>query len=191
MQDLKFVLSPYVCMQAIPNPSPYGFFLYRGPKYVGSQVCTQSLCMYVGYTKSFSVRFFRTIKLLCMQVDQNIQNVNILIELAEDFFFLEICSPRMERYTLFLGETPPFPPPKKTAFFSRKSVARGWSVTPFLGGKCPLSSKKNKPASAAKPISACLYKNLTLMLYNLINHQTKKILGHLQPADGALHPFLG
>ncbi len=29
-------------------------------------------------------------------MDQNIQNVNILIELAEDFFFLEICSPWME-----------------------------------------------------------------------------------------------
>ncbi len=86
MYDLKFVPSPYVCMWAIPNPSPYGFFLYRGPKYVGSQVCTQSLRMYVGYTESLSVRFFRTIKFLCMQVGQNIQNVNILIELAEDFF---------------------------------------------------------------------------------------------------------
>ena len=114
MYDLKFVLSPYVCMQAIPNPSPYGFFLYRGPKYVGSYVCTQSLRMYVGYTESFSVRFFRTIKFLCMQVDQNIHNVNILIELAEDFFFLEICSPWMElALHPFFGRNTPFPPPPK------------------------------------------------------------------------------
>ncbi len=77
----------------------------------------------------------------------------------------------MERYTLFLGETPPYlPPPQKNAFFSRKSVACGWSVTSFLGAKCTLPPPKNKPASAAKPISTCLYKTLTLMLYNLINH---------------------
>ncbi len=29
-----------------------------GPKYVGSSVCTESLCMFVGYTNSFSIRFF-------------------------------------------------------------------------------------------------------------------------------------
>ncbi len=29
-----------------------------GPKYVGSLVCTESLCIYVGYTNSFSIRFF-------------------------------------------------------------------------------------------------------------------------------------
>jgi hypothetical protein len=29
-----------------------------GPKYVGSLVCTESLRMYVGYTNSFSIRFF-------------------------------------------------------------------------------------------------------------------------------------
>jgi hypothetical protein len=29
-----------------------------GPKYVGSLVCTESLCMYVGYTNSFSIHFF-------------------------------------------------------------------------------------------------------------------------------------
>jgi hypothetical protein len=29
-----------------------------GPKYVGSSVCTESLRMYVGYTNSFSIRFF-------------------------------------------------------------------------------------------------------------------------------------
>ncbi len=29
-----------------------------GPKYVRSSVCTESLRMYVGYTNSFSVRFF-------------------------------------------------------------------------------------------------------------------------------------
>ncbi len=96
MYDLQFVLSPYVCMQAILNPSPYGFFLFRGPKYVGSQVCTLSLRMYVDYTKSFSIRFFCTIKFLCMQVDQNIHNLNILFELAEDlvdelFVYVHLC----------------------------------------------------------------------------------------------------
>ncbi len=84
MYDLKFVHSPYVFMQAIPNPSPYGFCLYGGPKYVGSQVCTQSLRMYVGYTESFSVCFFCTMKFLCMQVEQNIQNVNILLTCADN-----------------------------------------------------------------------------------------------------------
>ncbi len=29
-----------------------------GPKYVGSSVCTESLRMNVGYTNSFSIRFF-------------------------------------------------------------------------------------------------------------------------------------
>ena len=134
MYDLKFVLSPYVCMQAIPNPSPYGFFLYRGPKYVGSQVCTQSLRMYVGYTESFSVRFFRTIKFLCMQVDQNIQNVNILIELAEDFFsWKSVARGWSQRYTLFLGETPPFPPPKKKIpFFLRNPQPADGALHPLL-----------------------------------------------------------
>ncbi len=31
-----------------------------GPKYVGSLVCTESLCMNVGYTNSFSICFFVT-----------------------------------------------------------------------------------------------------------------------------------
>ncbi len=53
---------------------------------------------------------------------------------------------------------------------SQKSVARGWSVTPFFWAKCPLPPPQKKPALAAKPISACLYKTLTLLLYNLINH---------------------
>ncbi len=58
MYDLRFVLIPYVCMQDIPIPALYvvlyidsyihTFFLYGGPKYVGSQVCTESLRMYVG-----------------------------------------------------------------------------------------------------------------------------------------------
>ncbi len=39
----------------------------------------------------------------------------------------------------------------------------------FFWAKRPLSPPKKKPASAAKPISVCLYKTLTLMLYNLIN----------------------
>ncbi len=29
-----------------------------GPEYGGSLVCTESLCMSVGYTNSFSIRFF-------------------------------------------------------------------------------------------------------------------------------------
>jgi hypothetical protein len=37
-------------------------------------------------------------------------------------------------------------------------------------GETPPFPPQKKPASAAKPISACLYKTLTLMLYNLINH---------------------
>jgi hypothetical protein len=53
-------------------------------------------------------------------------------------FFSKIRSPQKKRYTLFLGQTPPFPPQKKSA-------------------------------SAAKPILACLYKTLTLMVFNLIN----------------------
>ena len=153
MYDLKFVLSPYVCMQAIANPSPYGFFLYRGPKYVGSQVCTQSLRMYVGYTESFSVRFFRTIKFLCMQVDQNIHNVNILIELAEDFFFLEICSPWMElALHPFLGETPPFPPPKKNClFFSEIRSPRMERYTLFWGKTPPFPPKKRNLPQQQSP----------------------------------------
>jgi hypothetical protein len=39
----------------------------------------------------------------------------------------------------------------------------------FFLGETPLSPPQKKPASAAKPISFCLYKTLTLMLYNLIN----------------------
>ncbi len=134
MYNLKFVLSPYVCMQAIPNPSPYGFFLHRGPKYVGSYICTQSLRMYVGYTESFSVRFFRTIKFLCMQVDQNIHNVNILIELAEDFVFLKICSPWMElALHPFLGQNAPFlPPPQKLPFFLGNPQPADGALHPFL-----------------------------------------------------------
>ena len=46
MQDLRFVLSPYICKQDIPIPAQY---------------------------------VFCTIEFLCMQVEQNIQNVNILL----------------------------------------------------------------------------------------------------------------
>jgi hypothetical protein len=38
--------------------------------------------MYVGYIESFSVRFFCTIEFLCMWVEQNIRNVNILLTCA-------------------------------------------------------------------------------------------------------------
>ncbi len=40
--------------------------------------------MYVGYTESFSVHFFCTIEFLCMKVEQNIRNVNILLTCADD-----------------------------------------------------------------------------------------------------------
>jgi hypothetical protein len=124
--------------------SHWGHCLTRtGPKYVGSLVSTESLRMYVDYTNSFSIRFFvntyDTVHVVLIKI-------HIIFTIAYNtycacggFFFSEISSPRMERYTLFLGKTPPFPLQKK-------------------------------PASAAKPISACLYKTLTLMLYNLINH---------------------
>jgi hypothetical protein len=39
----------------------------------------------------------------------------------------------------------------------------------FFWGKMPPLPPQKKPASAAKPILVCLYKTLTLMLYNLIN----------------------
>ena len=51
MQDLRFVLSPYVCMQDIPIPAQY---------------------------------VFCTIEFLCMQVEQNICNVNILLTCADN-----------------------------------------------------------------------------------------------------------
>jgi hypothetical protein len=74
--------------------------------------------MNVGYTNSFSIRFFVNIYDTVHMVLIKIHIVftiayNTCIELAEDFFFSEIGSLRMEHYTLFLGETPPSPPPKK------------------------------------------------------------------------------
>ncbi len=148
MYDLKFVLSPYVCMQAIPNPSPYGFFLDRGPKYVGSQVCTQSLRMYVGYTESLSVRFFCTIKFLCMQVDQNIQNVNILIELCGGFFFLGNLQPvdGASVTTFFWAKRPLSPPPPKMPFFLGNPQPADGALHPFLGQNAPFPPPpKNLP----------------------------------------------
>ena len=106
-----------------------------GPKYVGSLFCTESLCINVGYTNSFSKCFFvntyDTVHIILIKI-------HILFTIAYntygacgEFFFSEIRCPRKERYTLFLGETPPFPPPQKTA-------------------------------SAAKPILACFYKTFTM-----------------------------
>jgi hypothetical protein len=40
--------------------------------------------MYVGYTNSFSVCFFCTIEFLCMQVEQNTQDLNILLTCCVD-----------------------------------------------------------------------------------------------------------
>jgi hypothetical protein len=45
------------------------------------------------------------------------------MELAEIFFLRNMSIPRKERYTLFLGETPPFPPPKKTASAAKPILA--------------------------------------------------------------------
>jgi hypothetical protein len=42
-------------------------------------------------------------------------------------------------------------------------------VYTFFWGETPPFPPQKKPASAAKPISVCLYKTLTLMLYNVIN----------------------
>jgi hypothetical protein len=40
---------------------------------------------------------------------------------------------------------------------------------PFLSKTSPFPPQK-KPASVAKPLVACFYKILTLMLYDLVNH---------------------
>jgi hypothetical protein len=82
---------------------------------------------------TFFVNTYDTVQIVLIKIHIVFTIVTICIELAEDFFFSEIRSPRMERYTLFRGETPPSPPQKK-------------------------------PASAAKPTLAYLYKTLTLML---------------------------
>jgi hypothetical protein len=77
----------------------------------------------------------------------------------------------MERYTLFFVKNAPFPPPpKKLPFYPEIRSPRMERYTLFWGETPPSPPKKNKPSSAAKPIFACLYKTLTLMLYNLINH---------------------
>ncbi len=113
-----------------------------GPKYVGSSVCTESLRMNEGYTNSFSVCFF-----------VNTYNTVHIILIKIHIVFTTAYN----TYWACGG------------FFSWKSVACGWNVTPFFGAKRPLPPPRKKPASAAKPISACLYKTLILMLYNLIN----------------------
>jgi hypothetical protein len=55
-------------------------------------------------------------------------------------------------------------------FLSEIRSLRMERYTLFLG-KTPPPPPEKKPASAAKPILACLYKTLTLMLFNLINLQ--------------------
>ena len=76
------MLSPHLFPMYYINSYIHPFFLYGGPKYVGSKVCTDSLRMHVGYTNSFSIHFFCTIEFLCMLVEQNIHNVNILLTSA-------------------------------------------------------------------------------------------------------------
>jgi hypothetical protein len=91
-----------------------------GPKYVGSSVCTESLRMYVGYTNSFSIRFFvntyNTVHIILIKI-------HIVFTIAYNTYWA-------------FGR-----------FFSQKNVARGWSVTPFFGAKCslPPPPKKNLP----------------------------------------------
>ncbi len=113
-----------------------------GPKYVGFLFWTESLRINVGYTNSFSIRFFAntydTVHIVLIKIHIVFTIAYNAYWACGEFFFSEIRSPRKERYTLFLGKTPPSPPPKKNA-------------------------------SAVKPILACLYKTLTLMLFNLIN----------------------
>ncbi len=76
------MLSPHLFPMCYIHSYIHPFYLYGGPKYVGSKVCTESLRMYVGYTNSFSICFFCTIEFLCMLVEQNIHNVNILLTSA-------------------------------------------------------------------------------------------------------------
>ncbi len=52
------MLSPHLFPMYYIDSYIHPFFLYKGPKYVGSKVCTESLHMYVGYTNSFSIHFF-------------------------------------------------------------------------------------------------------------------------------------
>ncbi len=113
-----------------------------GPKYVGSSVCTESLRMYVGYTNSFSIRFL------------SIPTILYISYLLKYISYLQQLTIRIQLADdFFLGNPQP---------------ADG-ALHPFFVAKCPLSSPQKSPASAAKPISACLYNTLTLMLYNLIN----------------------
>ena len=120
-----------------------GHYLTRtGPKYVGSLVCTESLRMNVGYTNSFSKCFFVN---TYDTIHIILIKMHIIFTIAYNTY--QACG----------------------GFFSRKSVTCGWSVTPFFGGETAPFPPQKKPASAAKPISVCLYKTLSLMLYNLIN----------------------
>jgi hypothetical protein len=86
-----------------------------GPKYVGSSVCTESLHMYVGYTDSFSICFFVN---TYDTVHIILIKIHIIFTIAYNTYWA-------------WGE-----------FFSRKSIARGWSITPFFGAKRPLSPPK-------------------------------------------------
>ncbi len=112
------------------------------PMYVGSLVCTESLRMNVGYTNSFSIRFF-------VNTYDTVHIVLIKIYIVFTIAYNTYWACR--------------------GFFSRKSVARGWSVTPFFGQNAPFPHPSKKTASTVKPISACLYKTLILMMNNLIN----------------------
>ncbi len=68
--------------------------------------------MNVGYTNSFSIHFFvntyDTVHMVLIKIHIIFTIAyNTRIELAEDFFFSEIRSLRIEHYTLFWGKMPP------------------------------------------------------------------------------------
>ena len=107
-----------------------------GPKYVGSLFCTESLHINVGYTNSFSICFFvntyDTVHIVLIKIHIVFTIAYNTYGACGEFFFSEIRSLRKERYTLFWGETPPFPPPKKNCLSSKANI--GLFVQNFNNG---------------------------------------------------------
>ena len=121
----------------ILNLHRWGRCLTRtGPKYVGSLFWTESLRINVGYTNSFSICFFvntyDTVHIVLIKIHIVFTIVYNTYWACGEIFFSEIRSPRKERYTLFLGETPPFPPPKKNCLSSKANI--GLFVQNFNNG---------------------------------------------------------
>ncbi len=88
-----------------------------GPKYVGSSFWTESLCINVGYTNSFSICFsvntYDTVHIVLIKIHIVFTIAYNMYWACGEFFFSEIHSPRKERYTLFWGAKRPLSPPKK------------------------------------------------------------------------------